>query len=589
MNLKFNQIFLLVGLFCFSMHVSWGKTQADFPFFQGSLNQLKEQAKNSQTPYMIYFYLQDCESCTRMSKETFNYQPLQQYVDRNYLAFKVNALDLRNGIDIAESYNIKQYPSVLIIGPDEVIRDRIPGFISGAGLQAKLNQAHKATDQPVGSVALTNNFAPSVTTTPPATSRGVDATPGQKPVTPNYNLRTDYQQQNYNSNSIVSAPPATSSNNGTTMVNGKPVTTGNNPLVNSNKGNQTNTSSLPFTSLYRKGLKKGRAPQTGSESPTFVDNRNAAKYNNQVYPSYPDYRQPATTSNTRGSNPYGSRTNAPTYLDSYTKSRTQNSGTVVNGYSSGYSNYQDYLDQQKRQQNPPTTQPNNDRSTAPSLGYSAYRSYRDGAATTATTGNIDEGVLPCEIEVAYDNQGRAYRIKDLPDGTSLKKGDQGRWMIVAIPTNSAVNYSAYRTMGSTQAPVANNTRGMEPKTNARIGSQTVNYRTSADMRSASQVANKQIVTSIPGLDSHSPDRALPYTFAILIDTYNSLNDLKGGLRELQKRSNSQLWAYSVKVNGRHFYHLAMGTYHGEDEAVNAALGMGATWQELKVVNLSSLN
>ena len=74
----------------------------DLPFFTGSMSQLQEQARQSRVPYMVYFYVLECEPCRKMQKESFNHEPLIRYAEQNYMLARVDGLDFLAGIDIAK-------------------------------------------------------------------------------------------------------------------------------------------------------------------------------------------------------------------------------------------------------------------------------------------------------------------------------------------------------------------------------------------------------------------------------------------------------------------------------------------------------
>jgi thiol-disulfide isomerase/thioredoxin len=169
------KILLLPIIWAFVCSFSAQAKVSDLAFFQGSMSQLQEMARQSRVPYMVYFYVLECDPCRKMQKESFNNEQLIRYAEDNYLLYRVDGLDFLSGIDIAKKYGVRSYPTTIIFGPDGDVRKREEGFISGAELTRMLMKHQKPGDRRPDSrvVVTTNNVSQPSTlpkNTPPASS-----------------------------------------------------------------------------------------------------------------------------------------------------------------------------------------------------------------------------------------------------------------------------------------------------------------------------------------------------------------------------------------------------------------------------------
>ncbi|MFK7973150.1 MAG: thioredoxin family protein [Bacteroidia bacterium] len=273
---------------CLILTVVQAKT-TDLPFYNGSMSQLQEQARLSRVPYMVYFYVLECEPCRKMQKESFNHEPLQRYMEAKYMAYRVDGLDFLSGIDIAKKYGVKSYPTTLIFGPDGEIRKRTEGFISGPELTKDLMQARRSADRDVSSQVLASRSAP----------------------TTQSNSRT--------------APPANTANRSSSS-NGGSALPGWATSRSSNGNDNLFSSSLPTSDT------RGNASNSGSNQPA-VDKRGYVS-------EYLDYKSNQPASNP-GDSYYSSDRNRPAYntgSNYQSGSSRGNTGSANSGNNPGYVN-----------------------------------------------------------------------------------------------------------------------------------------------------------------------------------------------------------------------------------------------------------
>lgn len=137
----------------------------EVPFYQGTFAQMQEEARLGRVPYMVYFYVTDCEPCKKMRTQSLSHVPTGTYASQYYLNYQVDGLDFLAGIDIAKRYNVQSYPTTLIFGPDGNIRKRLEGFTTGQDLFRNLVSARENTDREVAdAVAVNRNPAVSAPT-----------------------------------------------------------------------------------------------------------------------------------------------------------------------------------------------------------------------------------------------------------------------------------------------------------------------------------------------------------------------------------------------------------------------------------------
>lgn len=266
----------------------------DLPFYNGSMNQLQEQARQSRVPYVVYFYVLECEPCRKMQKETFNHDPLIKYVEQHYMAYRVDGLDFLSGIDIAKQYGVRSYPTTIIFGPDGDVRKRMEGYISGTEMTKSLMSSVRSGDRNnFNKIASSNSFGNTSTNTsarnmPPAGAN------------PTYNTST-------NTNS--SLPSWASSTGNKTTLYADPLTESGTGRGQSNNAASTNTGTdkRDFVSEYLNYRANQVTGDDNGYSKTNTYNNTQSAYNNTANytgNSNPGYvnpyapQQPVSTNNT---------------------------------------------------------------------------------------------------------------------------------------------------------------------------------------------------------------------------------------------------------------------------------------------------
>ncbi len=536
MKKRVNQLFLS----CLILLIAgFSQVQAqNISFFNGSLAELENQVKQSRTPYFLYFNVLDCETCTKMEKETFTYGPLVNYTANSYLAFEVDGLDFAQGIDIATRYHVKKYPTIMLFGPEGKVRERFEGFVDGPMMLTLLQKAVQPSDR-----GMTNR--PLNTYSPPS-SRGADSRLSNSNAPANNGYDDRFGDRGIaNSNPFDSSPNPSyqpepgllsSANTGTSRSDNYDFGVDKRDYLNDYFTNRSNDHLQPKSGVDRGGSTTA-STQTGS---TNQGNLNASYYDDRTRPAY-------NTATQNGTYPYNKpqepamvtiqdRYANESFIDDRTRGGSNNSG-----------NYNTRVDASSKQ---------NTASNTGSSFLDPVDGYRDGTATQRTRGS----------ELVY---GQAVNdLENLPDGTILKRGPDGKWYIY---DEARVGYQ-------------------DPEQVSRGGTESSNMRTGEFTPKTVLPDNtpKTITRSVPGFAEFSPKSLTQNTFGLVVGSFVSINELQNAIKEFMAHNNARLWVYSEKLGDMHYFKLVMGEYNGEQQAVSDALRMGASWEDIEVVNLARL-
>lgn len=105
----------LVALsFVFLSLLSFQDEDSGILFFDGEYLEAKSLAKAESKYLFIDFYADWCVPCKQMEKFAFATPEIYNHVNRNFIATKVD-VDLFSGMDIADTFNIKVYPTIIIL------------------------------------------------------------------------------------------------------------------------------------------------------------------------------------------------------------------------------------------------------------------------------------------------------------------------------------------------------------------------------------------------------------------------------------------------------------------------------------------
>jgi thioredoxin-related protein len=97
------------------------------------------EAKRSGQPLLVDVSTQWCGWCKKMGRTTYTDPAVRAYVNKKFIASKVDAEDDARRVDyggvesthrqFADSFRINQYPTTLFFAPDGSLVTQVPGFV----------------------------------------------------------------------------------------------------------------------------------------------------------------------------------------------------------------------------------------------------------------------------------------------------------------------------------------------------------------------------------------------------------------------------------------------------------------------------
>lgn len=140
--------FLLLAL-SFVLLTSFNTEESEVQFYSGTFKDLQAKAKASGKPIFIDFYTVWCAPCKNLERFTFSDPQLAEYLKNNYQTFKVDGESLMgDGIELAQKYDVRFYPTMIIMSPQGVVLKRLSGFQNAATLLAELKQYKGVNPEP---------------------------------------------------------------------------------------------------------------------------------------------------------------------------------------------------------------------------------------------------------------------------------------------------------------------------------------------------------------------------------------------------------------------------------------------------------
>ena len=106
-----------------------------------SLDQAVEQAKKENKLVFVDFYTDWCGPCRVMSRDVFPQKKVGDYFNARFVSIKLNAE--KEGKADAATYNVKAYPTFLVLDTDKKVKLDIKGSMSAdvflSKIEAELN------------------------------------------------------------------------------------------------------------------------------------------------------------------------------------------------------------------------------------------------------------------------------------------------------------------------------------------------------------------------------------------------------------------------------------------------------------------
>lgn len=148
-------------------------------FYEGTFSEMQAKAHAENRPYFVNFYTSWCSPCTRMNEITYGETDLVAYVERNYLAYTVDAESFSDGgLELADEYQVLFYPTILLFSPDGKLLHKSTGFKDAPGLLALLKEYRFTGGKAPGT---TEPIASNKPKSSPAKPKSTPAGPSQGP------------------------------------------------------------------------------------------------------------------------------------------------------------------------------------------------------------------------------------------------------------------------------------------------------------------------------------------------------------------------------------------------------------------------
>ena len=120
------QIIILLITISFSFSAAHSADGVNF-YAESSYSEILAKAKAQGKNVLLDFTASWCIPCKKMDREVFSNGEVGNLLNKKFVNFKVN-VDYFWGMDVAEKFRIKGYPTILIISPSENVIKRLEGY-----------------------------------------------------------------------------------------------------------------------------------------------------------------------------------------------------------------------------------------------------------------------------------------------------------------------------------------------------------------------------------------------------------------------------------------------------------------------------
>lgn len=136
-SVKTIRLYVLLCLITSSIRA---QSPAGIQFFSGSWQQALAEAKRQNKPLFVDVYANWCPPCRRMAREAFPDAKVGEKYNARFINYRVDA-ELGAGTDLARSYAVTSYPTLLYVAPNGELMQRSVGY---GGISGLLTQADMA-------------------------------------------------------------------------------------------------------------------------------------------------------------------------------------------------------------------------------------------------------------------------------------------------------------------------------------------------------------------------------------------------------------------------------------------------------------
>lgn len=125
----------LLALFAFGIY-SFKNPKVDFKedttdgiqFFKGTFQEALEKAQSENKPIFLDIYATWCGPCKMLKKYTFSDKEVGNYYNANFINIAVDG-ETTEGRELADNFNIKGYPTLLIVDKQGKVVAKQVGFV----------------------------------------------------------------------------------------------------------------------------------------------------------------------------------------------------------------------------------------------------------------------------------------------------------------------------------------------------------------------------------------------------------------------------------------------------------------------------
>jgi uncharacterized protein YyaL (SSP411 family) len=128
-------------LFLLILFAAAGATNAAEPpgtNWHRDCNSAFEDSQAQGRPILFFVTMDHCFYCDKMCRETYSDNQLMQDMEREYV---LASIDRKRCPKLVQKLNVRVFPTIVIVGPDETVIDSMTGFVTPAQLRSRLKLA----------------------------------------------------------------------------------------------------------------------------------------------------------------------------------------------------------------------------------------------------------------------------------------------------------------------------------------------------------------------------------------------------------------------------------------------------------------